>query len=88
MVEGATRPARNLAARQPAAFILITRAHAASQASASASMVAPLQRRKWRLSGSQKRPGDHHRLLGDHFLERKRLEIRVMGENISDGWAT
>lgn len=67
-----------------AAFILITRAHGASQASPSASMVPPLQSRQWRLSGSQKRPGHHRRLLGDLFLERKRLEIRMMGENISE----
>lgn len=85
MVEGAAaRPARNLAARQSAAFILITRAHGASQASPSASMVAPLQSRKARLYGSQKRPGHHRRLLGDLFLERKRLEITMMGENIPD----
>lgn len=71
-----------------AAFILITRAHGASQASPSASMVAPLQSRQWRLSGSQKRPGHHRRLLGDLFLERKRLEIRMMGENISGRVAT
>lgn len=83
MVEGATRPARNLAARHSAAFILIARAHGASQASPSASMVAPLQSRKWRLYGSQKRLGHHRRLLGDLFLERLRLEIGMMGENIS-----
>lgn len=82
MVEGAARPARNLAARRrPRSSSSL--AHMA-QASPSASMVAPLQSRQWRLSGSQKRPGHHRRLLGDLFSERKRLEIRMMGENISD----
>lgn len=32
------------------------------------------------------KPGHHRRLLGDLFLERKRLEIRMMGENISGRW--
>lgn len=79
------RPTRPQSRRSAsAAFILITRARGASQAFPSASMVAPLQSRQWRLSGSQKRPGHHRRLLGDLFLERKRLEIRMMGESISD----
>lgn len=79
------RPTRPQSRRSAsAAFIVITRARGASQASPSVSMVAPLQSRQWRLSGSQKRPGHHRRLLGDLFLERKRLEIRMMGENISD----
>lgn len=34
--------------------------------------------------GARRSRGHHRRLLGDLFLERKRLEIRMLGENISD----
>lgn len=38
--------------------------------------------------GARRGRGHHRRFLGDLFLERKRLEIRMMGENISGRVAT
>lgn len=67
MVEGAARPTRNLAVRQSAAFILITRAHGASQTSPSASTV-PVASRHGRLYGSQKKLGTSSRNLGRPLL--------------------